>query len=308
MGKIVEIGTTATVKVPGSTANLGAGFDTLGLAVGIYDTVTATVTDSGLTVEIYGEGADDLPRDASHLVVKAIYAALAAAGAQVPGLAIECHNNIPQSRGLGSSAAAAVSGVFLGNALADFALDTSALIQLASAFEGHPDNAGAAVLGGGVVSWTDLVATDTETAVYHAVALPVHPDIKATALVPNFHASTQEVRRVLPTQISHLDARFNIARAALMPIALQSRPELLWEATGDKLHQPYRAEVLPISAHWVDKLRAQGYAAFLSGAGPTVMILSDAAVDPQILEEAQAAGLTVHELAVAGPPELTRQV
>lgn len=297
----LEVGTRATVTVPGSSANLGPGFDTLGLAVGLYDTVEVEVTEGGLEVEVYGEGEDDLPRDGSHLVVKAIRQGLAAADADAPGLRVVCTNNIPQSRGLGSSAAAAVAGVVAANALAGFPLDEEKIVQLSSAFEGHPDNAAASVLGNAVVSWTEIPVDGRSVASYRAVEIPVHKSIRATALVPNFHASTQAVRRVLPSHVTHTDARFNVSRAAVMTVALQNHPELLWEGTRDRLHQPYRADVLPVTAEWINRLRNRGYAAYLSGAGPTAMVLSQEPVSPEILNEAREAGLRVLELEVAGP-------
>lgn len=297
----LEVGLRARVTVPGSTANLGPGFDTLGLAVGIYDTVEVEVTDSGLEVEIFGEGANELPRDSSHLVVKAINSALHAADAHAPGLKVTCTNNIPQSRGLGSSASAAVAGVIAGNTLAGSPLSTDDVIQLSSAFEGHPDNAAASVVGGAVVSWTDIPVDGVSQPVYRAVPLTVHPDIKATALVPNFHASTNAVRKVLPSHVTHTDARFNVSRTAVMTVAIQTHPEFLWEGTRDRLHQPYRADVLPVTAEWVNRLRNRGYAAFLSGAGPTAMVLSTEPIEQKILDAAREDGLRVLELDIAGP-------
>ncbi len=298
----LEVGLRARVTVPGSTANLGPGFDTLGLAVGIYDTVEVEVTDSGLEVEIFGEGANELPRDSSHLVVKAINSALHAADAHAPGLKVTCTNNIPQSRGLGSSASAAVAGVIAGNTLAGSPLSTDDVIQLSSAFEGHPDNAAASVVGGAVVSWTDIPVDGVSQPVYRAVPLTVHPDIKATALVPDFHASTNAVRKVLPSHVTHTDARFNVSRTAVMTVAIQTHPEFLWEGTRDRLHQPYRADVLPVTAEWVNRLRNRGYAAFLSGAGPTAMVLSTEPIEQKILDAAREDGLRVLELDIAGPP------
>ena len=307
----LEVGLKATVRVPGSSANLGPGFDTLGLALGIYDTVEVEVTDSGLEIEIHGEGADDLPRDESHLVVRAIRSGLDAAGVTAPGLRVVCHNTIPQSRGLGSSAAAAVAGVVAANTLAGSPLDDDAVVQLSSEFEGHPDNAGASVVGGAVVSWTDIPVDGHSKPQYRAVRIPVDTSIRGVALVPNFHASTDAVREVLPSHVTHIDARFNVSRTAVMTAALQSHPELLWEGTRDRLHQPYRSDVLPVTAEWVNRLRNRGYAAYLSGAGPTAMVLLTGEVDEtlsSLLNDARAAGLTVHELEVAGPAtaELTR--
>jgi len=302
----VPAGQKVTVKVPASSANLGPGFDTLGLALGLYDTVDVEVIPQGLEVEIFGEGEDDLPRDGSHLVVKAIRAGLKAADVDVPGLRVVCHNNIPQSRGLGSSAAAAVAGVAAANGLAGFPLDDAQVVQLSSAFEGHPDNAAASVLGNAVVSWTEIPVDGRTHPQYKAVSILVHPSIRAFALVPAFHASTEAVRRVLPSDVTHVDARFNVSRCAVMTVALQHHPELLWEGTRDRLHQPYRADVLPVTAEWVNRLRNKGYAAYLSGAGPTCMVLTtEDGVDEKSLQDARDAGLRVVELLVAGPVEVT---
>ena len=296
----LPVGRRATVTVPGSSANLGPGFDTVGLALDITDTVAVEVTASGLEVLIDGEGADDLPRDESHLVVRALRAGLEAAGVAAPGLRVECHNVIPQSRGLGSSAAAAAAGVLAANALSGGALDEAALVQLASAFEGHPDNAAASVLGGAVVSWT--AESGRGEPAFRAVSLPVDPAIAATAFVPGFHASTKAVRRVLPETVPRADAVFNVSRSALLAVALQSRPDLLMEATRDRLHQGYRAEVLPLSLAWVRRLREAGHAAYLSGAGPTVLVLGTEPVEDSLVEEARGAGFSVKRLAVAGAP------
>ncbi|MDY6050629.1 MAG: homoserine kinase [Corynebacterium sp.] len=301
MTTTIPVGTTAHVTVPASSANLGPGFDTLGIALGLYDHVDVEVTESGLTVDITGEGADDLPRDESHLVVRALRAGLEAADATAPGLHVTCHNVIPQSRGLGSSAAAAVAGVAAANGLAGNVLTPAQVVQLSSAFEGHPDNASASVLGHGVVSWTDTPVDGLTKPQYHAVPIRIDPSIRATVLIPSFHASTEEVRKVLPSHVTHVDARFNVSRVAVMVVALHNHPELLWEGTRDRLHQPYRADVLPVTAEWVNRLRNRGYAAYLSGAGPTIMTLHTEPIEESILAAAREAGLTVMELPIAGP-------
>ncbi|MHC9570271.1 homoserine kinase [Corynebacterium diphtheriae] len=295
----LPLGKKVTVTVPASSANLGPGFDTLGLALSLYDTVEVEVTDHGLEVEVFGEGQGELPLDGSHLVVKAIRAGLKAADVQVPGLRVVCHNSIPQSRGLGSSAAAAVAGVAAANGLAGFPLDDARVVQLSSAFEGHPDNAAASVLGNAVVSWTEIPVDRRTEPQFKAVTINVDSRIKATALVPDFHASTEAVRRVLPSDVTHLDARFNVSRCAVMTVALQHHPELLWEGSRDRLHQPYRADVLPVTAEWVNRLRNRGYAAYLSGAGPTIMVLHTEPVDEAVLNDAREAGLRVLSLDVA---------
>lgn len=302
----IEVGTKVTVQVPASSANLGPGYDTLGIALSLYDTVEVEVTRSGLEVEIFGEGADELPRDGSHLVVKAIRSALKAADVEVSGLRVVCTNNIPQSRGLGSSASAAVAGVAAGNGLAGFPLSEQQVVQLSSAFEGHPDNAAASVLGNAVVSWTTVPVDGRSLPEYRAATLDVHPSIKATALVPDFHASTQAVRRLLPSHVTHADAAFNVSRTAVNVAALTTYPDLLWEGTRDRLHQPYRADVLPVTAEWVNRLRNRGYAAYLSGAGPTVMVLHTEPIEEAILDDARGQNLRVLELEVAGPVSVER--
>lgn len=306
----VEIpqGTKVHVRVPASSANLGPGFDTLGIALTMYDDVDVEVVESGLEIEIHGEGADTLPRDGSHLVVRAIRAGLKAADATAPGLKVTCYNTIPQARGLGSSAAAAVAGVSAANGLVGMSLTPDQVVQLSSAFEGHPDNASASVLGDAVVSWTDVPVDGQTLPQFHAVGIHAHESIEATAFIPSFHASTDAVRKVLPSDVTHQDARFNVSRVALLTVALQSHPEYLWEATRDRLHQPYRADVLPVTAEWVNRLRNRGYAAYLSGAGPTVMVLHTEPIAESIIVAAREDGLRVEDLRVAGPVEVTTTV
>ncbi|MEX3551546.1 homoserine kinase [Corynebacterium sp. LK2537] len=304
MSTELQVGTKAIVKVPSSSANLGPGYDTLGLAVTLYDTVEIEVTEFGLEVVIFGEGEDDLPRDGSHLVVKALRSGLNAADVEAPGLRVVCTNAIPQSRGLGSSAAAAVAGVAAANGLAGFPLDEDQVVQLSSAFEGHPDNAAASVLGQMVVSWTTVPVDGRSLPEYRARCLPVHPDIRATALVPDFHASTQAVRRVLPSHVTHSDAAFNVSRTAVQVAALTKHPDLLLEGTRDRLHQPYRADVLPVTAEWVNRLRNRGFSAYLSGAGPTIMVLHTEPIPEAVLDDARAQGLRVLPLEIAGPVEV----
>ena len=297
----IPVGRKASVKVPASSANLGPGFDTLGLALSLYDHVDVEIVESGLEVVVSGEGEGEVPLDERHLVVKALRAALKAADVTAPGLRVVCTNAIPQSRGMGSSASAAAAGVAAANGLADFALDNDTMVQLASTFEGHPDNAAASILGAGIVSWANTPIDGRTAPQYFARRIEVHPDIKATAFIPDFHASTEAVRRVLPSDISHLDARFNVSRTAVMTVALRDDPSLLWEGTRDRMHQTYRAEVLPVTAEWVNRLRNLGYPAYLSGAGPTIMVLSTNPVERSLVEEAQGRGMKVLELDVAGP-------
>ncbi|OMC12345.1 homoserine kinase [Mycolicibacterium fortuitum] len=301
MNQTLPAGLTATAVVAASSANLGPGFDSLGLALSLYDEIIVETTESGLRLEVEGEGAGQVPLDATHLVVRAIEAGLQATGRRAGGLIVRCRNEIPHSRGLGSSAAAVVGGLAVVNGLVAQAgsdpLTEDQLIQLASEFEGHPDNAAAAVLGGAVVSWTE---TDDEGRPrYRAVPVRVHPDIRLFPAVPQQRSSTAETRAVLPEQVSHVDARFNLSRAALLVVALSERPDLLMTATEDVLHQPQRAAAMPASAEYLQLLRRCGVAGVLSGAGPTVLGMSSAVGLPdEALEYGTAHGFTVREMSV----------
>ena len=291
-------GLLGTSVVPASSANLGPGFDSLGLALGLYDEIIVETTDSGLVVEVEGEGAGELALDAGHLVVRAVQHGLQAAGVGASGLKVRCRNVIPHSRGLGSSAAAVVGGLAAVNGLLAQAgltpLSHSQLIQLASEFEGHPDNAAAAVLGGAIVSWTGVGAGPP---VYAAAQLRLHPDIRLFPAIPTQRASTVEARVLLPTEVSHEDARFNVSRAALLVVALTERPDLLMAATEDVLHQPHRAAAMPASAEYLQLLRRYQLAGVLSGAGPAVIALSTAPDLPaEVLDYAAANGFEVSEM------------
>lgn len=286
--------------VAASSANLGPGFDSLGIALSLYDEIVVETTDSGLTVEVEGEGAGQVPLDETHLVVRAIRRALQALDISVPGMTVRCRNDIPHSRGLGSSAAAVVSGLSVVNGLAAQAgssvLSERDLVQLSSEFEGHPDNASAAVLGGGVVSWTSGKESAPR---FEAAPIRVHPDIRLFAAIPDERSSTAETRVLLPEKVSHADARFNLSRAALMVVALTTRPDLLMPATEDVLHQPQRASAMPVSAEYLQVLRRCGVAAVLSGAGPSVLALSTSAELPtEALEYGIANGFTVRDMTV----------
>lgn len=300
MTRTLPAGLTATAVVAASSANLGPGFDSLGLALSLYDEIVVEVIESGLVVEVEGEGAGQVPLDSSHLVVRAIEHGLLTAGVQAPGLKVCCRNDIPHSRGLGSSAAAVVGGLAVVNGLvAQVGSDPLAdaeLIQLASEFEGHPDNASAAVLGGGVVSWTEYEGVLPR---YSAVRVRLHPDIHLFPGIPEERSSTAETRVLLPEQVSHTAARFNLSRAALLVVALTERPDLLMEATEDVLHQPQRAAAMPRSAEYLQILRRCGVPAVLSGAGPAVIAMSTRPELPaEALEFGAANGFTVNEMTV----------
>ena len=300
MTQTLPAGLTATSVVAASSANLGPGFDSLGLALSLYDEIVVETMESGLTVEVEGEGAGQVPLDSTHLVVRAIKHGLRAVGVTAAGLNVRCRNDIPHSRGLGSSAAAVVGGLAAVNGLVTQAgwkpMSEAELIQRSSEFEGHPDNASAAVLGGGVVSWT---ATGAAGPRYAAAPLRLHPDIHLFPAIPEQRSLTAETRILLPRAVSHGDARFNVSRAALLVVALTERPDLLMEATEDVLHQPHRAVAMRASAEYLNVLRRCGVAAVLSGAGPAVIVLSSQPELPaEALEFGAANGFTVSEMSV----------
>ncbi|MFZ2512776.1 MAG: homoserine kinase [Gordonia sp. (in: high G+C Gram-positive bacteria)] len=290
-------GLRVQVRVPASTANLGPGFDCLGLALGIYDGVVVTVADEGVRVEVTGEAVDDVPRDASHLVARAVIRGLEFAGVAVPGLQLECTNVIPHSRGLGSSAAAVVGGLAAASALiaADGrrpALTEEELVQLSGEFEGHPDNAAASVLGGAVVTWMDNAGG------YFARRLPLHPAITATAFVPKTESSTAVTRGLLPDEVPRVDAIFNLSRAALAVVALTTDPTCLMDATADRLHQDYRAPAMPETYALVMALRERGHAATVSGAGPSVLVLGTVELGEGEATLGAAAGFEMTSVAI----------
>ncbi|MBJ7340625.1 homoserine kinase [Mycolicibacterium sp.] len=298
--KMLPAGLAATAVVAASSANLGPGFDSLGLALGLYDEIYVETTGSGLDIEVEGEGSGQVPLDSTHLVVRAIEHGLQAAGMCTGGLIVRSRNAIPHSRGLGSSAAAVVGGLAVANGLVG-QLDSpqmsdADLVQLSSEFEGHPDNASAAVLGGTVVSWTEGGGALPR---YAAAQLRLHPAIHLFPAIPEVRSSTAETRAVLPDEVSHADARFNLSRSALMVVALTERPDLLMAATEDRLHQPQRASSMPASAEYIGILRRCGVAAVLSGAGPAVLAFSTAPELPaEALEFGAAHGFAVKEMSV----------
>ncbi|GAA4812894.1 homoserine kinase [Tomitella cavernea] len=301
MTEVLPEGVRARVQVPASSANLGPGFDSLGLALGIHDLIDVSTTGSGLDVDVAGEGAGEVSLSSSHLVVRAVERGLDAAGVWATGLRVACRNAIPHSRGLGSSAAAVVGGLVAANELVtesfpEHRLTNDQLLQLASGFEGHPDNAAACIYGGAAVSWSDHCGPDRR---YSTAPLAVHADIRAHVFVPTARSSTSAARGLLPEQVPHTAAAFNAGRSALMVVALTQRPDLLLEGTEDLLHQPYRAKAMPESARLVAALRERGIAAAISGAGPTVLALSTADPGAAEQETARALGMTMRSVGVA---------
>jgi homoserine kinase len=274
------------VRVPATSANLGPGFDSLGLALDRHDVVEAWVTDSGLSIEVVGEGADTADAGEAHLVVKAMRQTFEILDGQPPGLALRCVNRIPHARGLGSSAAAIVSGVLAARALTEGGpqrLPDEAALRLAAGLEGHPDNVAACLLGGLTVAWTGADGP-------RAVRLSPLRAIVPVVIVAPEPLSTTTARSVLPDQVPHADAATNAGRSALLIAALTSDPGPLLDATQDRLHQPYRAGVMPETARLIQQLRDAGVPAVVSGAGPSVLAFL---VRPEAADAPSSASLNV---------------
>lgn len=254
-----------TIEVPATSANLGPGFDSLGIALDYVDTLTASVAD-GITVTVEGEGEGRLPLGERHLVVRSMMRAFEHIGVEAPGVQLHCVNRIPHSRGMGSSSAAIVGGLAVARALlADpTPLSNDVLLMLANDIEGHPDNVAPAIFGGFTISG------QSEDDVW-AVRSPISPDLSAVVFIPPTALSTKTARGLLPETVPHRDAAANAGRAALLVAALAGEPASLLRATEDFLHQNYRARAMPDSAALVQRLRDQGAPAIISGAGPTVL-------------------------------------
>jgi homoserine kinase len=281
------VGGPVRVSVPASSANLGPGFDALGLALEFRDELTAEVTESGLEVTVEGEGADQVPRDANHLVVRAMNAAFDLLGESPPGVRLHCVNRLPHARGLGSSSAAIVGGIALARSLVDAGeqrLDDLAAFQLATDLEGHPDNVAAAQFGGLTIAWLDGAAAAVER---------LDADVPVTVFIPPSGVSTEAARGLLPASVPFADAAFNAGRAALMVAALTGAADRLIAATEDRLHQQARSPAMPESYALLRSLRVEGVPAVISGAGPTVLAFARG------LSGATPAGWSTAELAVA---------
>jgi homoserine kinase len=283
------------VRVPATSANLGPGFDALGLALALYNEVVAEESDR-VSVKLQGEGADRLARDGGNVVARGVKLAYEAAGRPFRGCALECVNRIPTSRGLGSSAAAWVGGLAAGNALLGSPLSRDRLLGLAAQAEGHPDNVAAAVFGGLTVS---CGSGDGVT----AVTLPVPTSITWVVLVPEVTSATAEARALLPRSVPREDAVFNVQRVALLLAGLQTAlPTALMVALDDRLHQPYRLKLFPWMPTVVAAARAAGaLGCVLSGAGPSLLsvVAGDGQAVGRAMEEALAhAGVRGRALAL----------
>ncbi|MCH7231419.1 homoserine kinase [Glycomyces sp. L485] len=278
----------ASVRVPATSANLGPGFDSLGLALELFDEVTAATTASGVAVEVEGEGEGTVASDERHLVAAAMLRTFETLGVKAPGLHLKCRNRIPHARGLGSSSAAIVAGIMLADELAGTGMPTADKLALASEIEGHPDNVAPCLLGGFTIAYT------TEDGA-QAVGLDPSPRLRPWAFVPSQKGLTAAARAALPEQVTYADAVFNLSRAALLVDAVTRTPSRLFDATDDRLHQSYRASGMPESMHLLRELRSAGIAAAVSGAGPTVIALSvEGGPVPH-----EAAGFTAMKLSVA---------
>jgi homoserine kinase len=269
---------TVEVSVPATSANLGPGFDALGLALDFRDRIRAEVIDSGIEISVEGVGQGEVPLDDNHLVYQAMSRAFAAMDCEVPGIRLSCENSIPHSRGLGSSSAAIVAGICAARGLVaggSLLMDDDAVFSLATAIEGHPDNVAPAFFGGFTIACSDGDR-------FLAAPVSVDPRVNVVVFVPPDPVETKVARGLLPETVSHADAAANSGRAALLVAALSRQPELLFPATEDRLHQAYREPVMPDTLRFVRELRADGVAAVVSGAGPTVLAFTDASAQRRL--------------------------
>ena len=297
--------TLAQISVPASSANIGPGFDCFGIALELRDRYAAQVLDDEtFDVDVTGEGADEVKKDAKNLVIKSMLRGFEHMGSKPRGIALRALNVIPHGRGLGSSASAIVGGLTLARSLVltgEQYMSDEDLITLATELEGHPDNVAAAFYGGATLAWSESKTSsvgDTKN-IGRAVSLRVDDRIKALLLVPNNQLATAKARKLLPEIIPHQDAVLNSSRTALLVHALAERPDLLFIATEDLLHQKYRAQAMPKTIALVEKLRGAGLAAVVSGAGPSVMVLYSGAEDEIDQLESVAPGFTAMKLAIA---------
>lgn len=256
------------LRVPATTANVGPAFDALGIALSLYHYVEAEVIPRGLEIQVTGRDQGLVARDQGNLVYQSMVLAYETLGQRPPGLRLKLHNDIPLGRGLGSSAAAIVGGLAAANYLMGEPFSTEELLELAVAQEGHPDNVAPALLGGVVISCKGHQKTET-------IGFPVNERLGFYAAVPDQVLSTKEARAVLPPQVSHGEAVFNVGRTALLVAALCSGNfDPLVTALEDKLHQPYRFQLMPELKRILEESEKRGLKnLFLSGAGPTVMLL-----------------------------------
>jgi homoserine kinase len=282
---VLAPGRSVTVEVPATSANLGPGFDCFGLALDWRERVNLAVIEHGYQLEVSGEGASDVPRDESHLIIRSALVGLADLGVTAPGLWLGCRNTIPHGRGLGSSSAAIVAGVVAAAGLAGVKVTPDWLLGHANAIEGHPDNVAAAVHGGFVLAYQSRSGVTVAQG-------RVDSAIGAALYIPDTSVATDVARNLLPGMVPHIDAAANSGRAALLVHAMASQPELLYDATCDWLHQGYREAAMPRSYELMKSLRGQGFAAMISGAGPSVLVLGRHG-DLAVLQDQDLPGFSV---------------
>jgi len=254
------------LRVPATTANLGPGFDTLGMALDMYNYISMTETGSSLIVDVKGAEADKVPKDSSNLAYKAALEVFKKVNYKPKGLKISMNNNIPMARGLGSSASVIVGGMVAANYISGSKLDYDQILHMATCMEGHPDNVAPALLGGIVVS----AQFDQET-VYRRIKPPA--DLSTIVAIPDFELSTKKARGALPTDVPLGDAVFSLSRVSLLVWAfINSDMELIGKAMEDKLHQPYRMHLIPGMCKVEKAAKDMGaYSLAISGAGPTLI-------------------------------------
>ena len=293
-----------TVYAPATTANLGPGFDCLGMALDLWNRLDVTIPASGqasAVVEVSGEGEGELPADDTNLVYRAMRFLFDEAGLDPPPLHLRCENRIPLSRGLGSSAAAIAGGLVAANHLSGGPFSPNELLEMAAAIEGHPDNVAAAVLGG-----LRLVVGDGPQ--LYTVPINVPEDIQAVLLVPDVRISTEDARRVLPDRVTVADAVYNMGRVGLLVAGMATNhPEYLSVATEDRLHQPHRQAIFPPMKLIFRAARDAGaLGVFLSGSGSTIMALTrgrEMTVAYEMFEAARITGVECKLLVVSPTPK-----
>lgn len=280
MNRVTQ-GRTVAVRVPATSANLGPGFDTLGLALARYDEIEVQALPAGeIDIQVTGVGEGEVPLDEQHLVVRSIYTALDRLGFDSPGLRLRAHNTIPHGRGLGSSGAAIVAGVCAAAGLVSdqVTVTENQLLNIATELEGHPDNVAPCLFGGLTIAWMDAEGEP------RSKQLAVDRGVSLVVLVPEETMSTAVARSLQPDQVPHADAIFNLSRSALLVAALTQSPEVLFDATEDRLHQSYRASAMPKTKLLIDELRAAKLPAVVSGAGPSVLVMCSDPADRLVAE------------------------
>jgi homoserine kinase len=290
---------SVTVEVPATSANLGPGFDCFGLALDWRERVKLAVIEHGYQIEVSGEGAAELPRDESHLINRSTLVGLADLGVDAPGLWLGCRNTIPHGRGLGSSSAAIVAGLVGAAGLADIKVTPNWLLGHATAIEGHPDNVAAAIYGGFVLAYQGRSGVTVAQG-------RVDTSIGAALLIPETSLATGAARGLLPDTVPHIDAAANSGRAALLVHAMASEPELLYDATHDWLHQGYRESAMPRSYELMKSLRGQGFAAMISGAGPSVLVLGRL-TDLAVLQDQHVPGFSLRLSGIGSAASIIEQ-